>query len=179
MTAERLAAYLHEWPDYYLLAGIAATLLGLLFVAITLNADLILSNQRLQTRYVAEQAFQNYIAALLTALLFLFPDLTASAIAGCLVAEGSGMMIWVLVRAVKTLRVQQTTFRRTHLGRRLAPSLIAYAGILLAGIHFAGADTSNAAKFVGFATIPLLVSATVISWDLLVRVAALRQSTSV
>jgi len=67
-------AMVHEWHDFYVVAGgAAAALLGLLFVALTLNADLILTGNRTHLKRIAEQAFQNYTVVLISALLFAMP----------------------------------------------------------------------------------------------------------
>jgi hypothetical protein len=67
-------AMVHEWHDFYVVAGgAAAALLGLLFVALTPNADLILTGNRTHLKRIAEQAFQNYAVVLISALLFAMP----------------------------------------------------------------------------------------------------------
>ena len=58
LTGEQELQQLREWHDYYLLGGTAAaTLLGLLFIAVTLNADLILAGRHPHTKHAAEQVF--------------------------------------------------------------------------------------------------------------------------
>jgi len=55
MRSEQLLQALNEWHDFYLLTGTAAaTLLGLLFVAVTLNAEVILSGARPHIKKIAE-----------------------------------------------------------------------------------------------------------------------------
>jgi hypothetical protein len=68
------------WLEFYAVtAGAAATLLGLLFVAVSINATVILGEAREDSKRLVEQAFQNYLAVLLVSLLAIVPALTTSA----------------------------------------------------------------------------------------------------
>jgi hypothetical protein len=63
-----------SWHDFYLAtAGGAAALLGLLFVAVSLNLDDIAHAARLDLRVLAEQSFSNFLFALVVALFLLVP----------------------------------------------------------------------------------------------------------
>jgi hypothetical protein len=65
------------WLGFYAVtAGAAATLMGLLFVVVSINGAAILGGGHHHSRRLAEQAFQNYVAVLVVSLLALFPDLS-------------------------------------------------------------------------------------------------------
>jgi len=178
MTAEGTLAQLHDWHDFYLLGGTAAaTLLGLLFIAVTLNADIILASGRQDTRQIAEQAFQNFIAALVTALLLLFPGLTVSAVASFLLAEGVVMSVWVAIR-MRRVWATDTSLGRIRAWRRLAPAVLAFGLMIFVGWRFPRDADSDLLPLIGCATLLLLLSATATSWDLLIRIAELRHSLS-
>jgi hypothetical protein len=90
---------MQEWFGFYAVAGgAAATLMGLLFVAVSMNAAVILNETHAHQRRLAEQAFQNYVVVLLVSLIALFPSLSPSefGFAALLVTALSGF--WVLVR---------------------------------------------------------------------------------
>ena len=90
---------MQPWLQFYsVIAGAAAALLGLLFVAVSVNAALILGAGHESSRHLAEQAFQNYVAVVLVSLLALFPDMSTSTFswtALSLIAISAG---WVVVR---------------------------------------------------------------------------------
>ena len=65
------------WETFYLLAGTAAaTLIGLLFVAISINIDLFHAQSRLDFQIFGALTFNCFFYVLLIALLFLVPGLT-------------------------------------------------------------------------------------------------------
>src|ERR1700722_9247600 len=68
---------MQAWFDFYAVIGAAAaTLTGLLFVAMSMNAPAALSRGPEGSRRLAEQAFENYLAVLMVSLLALFPDMS-------------------------------------------------------------------------------------------------------
>src|SRR5580698_8282029 len=70
---------MQAWSTFYATIGAAsATLLGLLFVAVSVNAKAALGSGDRLTTAMTEQAFQNYLAVLLVALLALFPGVSAT-----------------------------------------------------------------------------------------------------
>src|SRR6476660_7484063 len=63
------------WHDFYLTAGAAAaTLIGLLFVGLSINLDSFTAEEGTSLRLLAEQAFANLIYVLLIALFVLIPS---------------------------------------------------------------------------------------------------------
>jgi hypothetical protein len=65
------------WRDFYAVTGAAAaTLAGLLFVAVSLNVDRFRAQEASAAGRLAAQAFGNFVSVLLIALVFLVPNLT-------------------------------------------------------------------------------------------------------
>lgn len=63
-----------RWHDFYIMIGTAAaTLMGLLFVSLSLNADLITRQENADLRVLAGQTFTSFICVLMFAVLFLIP----------------------------------------------------------------------------------------------------------
>lgn len=58
---------MQDWSGFYTAAGAAATLLGLLFVAISINVESLAQGHE-NSRRLAEQGFHNYFAVLVVAL---------------------------------------------------------------------------------------------------------------
>jgi hypothetical protein len=177
MSENEVAHFLLVWRSFFGFEGsAAATLLGLLFVAVSLNADLILAGDRPNTKQLAEQAFQNYIAAFLISTLFLLPVLTLQEISAFLETEGPIMLIWSTLRVLRTGKTSDSGFSLFRTWLRLLPSLIAYAGLLVIGISINDGLTDHKAIVIAGASIILVISATRTSWDLLVRIAQIRHT---
>jgi hypothetical protein len=64
-----------SWHDFYIMVGTAAaTLVGLLFVSLSLNSHLIAGDENTGARLMAAQTFSNFLSVLMFAVLFLIPD---------------------------------------------------------------------------------------------------------
>src|SRR5580704_15545681 len=90
---------MQAWFDFYAVIGAAAaTLTGLLFVAMSMNAAAALGAGPHGSRRLAEQAFENYLAVLMVSLLALFPDMTLLIFGRITLIVTSTWALWVLVR---------------------------------------------------------------------------------
>ena len=159
------------WHEFYDMVGAAAaTLMGLLFVSVSLNADLILGSKNRHSKRLAEQAFQNFIAALVVSLLVLIPDVSERDFGFSLVGVSLPWGVWVLVRAFQSF-MTHTGFlpRLTALRRFLAPTVA--SGLLI----WSGFEMSSGRRgfqgSIAVAVILMLISATAVAWQLLIKVA--------
>lgn len=74
---DRFAA-LAEWHDFFAaVAGVAATLVGLLFVALALNPRIMADASPAGLRIWAAQTFHDFLTVLVVALIVLIPDAEA------------------------------------------------------------------------------------------------------
>jgi hypothetical protein len=163
---------MQAWHDYYqMTGGVAATLLGLLFVSVSLNADVILGPGHEHSRRLAEQAFQNYMAVLVISLLVFFPEI-APADFGFVVGSMSMVWaVWLLTRLYKVLVSPRPTESRLAALRRYVPTLAGFGALAWAGWRIYSGENNHQGVVAG-ALILLLVSATGVAWMLLVNVAA-------
>src|SRR4029077_3325685 len=77
------------WHDFYVTMGTAsASLIGLLFVALSLNLDSIIGDSRDDLRAFAEQAFSSFSTVLLIAVFFLIPQGSAGFLGALYVVLG-------------------------------------------------------------------------------------------
>jgi hypothetical protein len=172
---ERLAL---GWHDFYLaVGGGAAALLGLLFVAVSLNLDDIADRARLDLRVLAEQAFSNFLNALLIALFVLVPSpfLTAQNLGlelGAVAALGLGRIVLRMSRAVRSGRL---LWGPGYLVRRLGAPAAANLCLVVAAVEL-GAGDQSAFIWLLAATLTFLLTAADGSWDLLLRVGTERQA---
>jgi hypothetical protein len=129
---------MQAWFGFYaVVGGAAATFMGLLFVAVSINAAAILHEAHGHPRRLAEQAFQNYVAVLLVSLLALFPSLSQLefGLVTLLVTAASGLS--VLVRLCLTLSRPHDTTSRMQLLRRQTLSLLGFGMLIFAAVRMA------------------------------------------
>jgi hypothetical protein len=167
---------MQAWFDFFAVIGAAAaTLTGLLFVAISMNVAAALGRGPSGSRRLAEQAFQNYLAVLMVSLLALFPDMTPTTFGRTALVVTATWTVWVLVRlyqAAAEHSVHETRFTalRRHLSTMIGFGLLIYAAARMA---WNGADMRDT---LAGACIVLLFSATEKAWGLLSRVAAAKEA---
>jgi hypothetical protein len=157
-------------PFYATVAGASAALLGLLFVAVSINATAALGPDEDVSRRLTEQAFQNYLAVMMVSLLALFPGIDPVTFGTVVLLATASWSIWVFVR------FGQTVFRRLEwrswalAARRHLPALIGFTIMLVAALRLAlgwGQDFNSLAA----SMLVLLFSATTVSWEVLTRIA--------
>ncbi|HEY5009278.1 MAG TPA: hypothetical protein VII42_14845 [Caulobacteraceae bacterium] len=159
------------WTEFYaVIGGAAAALLGLLFVVVSLNAAAILSGGHESSKRLAEQAFQNYLAVMMVSLLALFPGMSAPTFGAVTLCVTGVWAAWVLVRLFQTLSGPQDHEPRLFALRRHFSTVVGFAILIVTAVRMALhlADDRN---LFASGTIVLLFSATIVSWELLGRIA--------
>jgi hypothetical protein len=162
---------MQAWSTFYATIGAAsATLLGLLFVAVSINAKAALGSGDRLTTAMTEQAFQNYLAVLLVALLALFPAVPPIAFGYLMLVAVAGRAVWVGIRFAQMVWHRGPRRPLLFALRRHASSVIGFGLLIVAATRMAlgrGDDYNMLAS----ATVVLLFSATTVSWELLRRIA--------
>ena len=105
--AQPLQAAIQPWQNFYLLTGTAAaTLIGLMFIAVTFGASIVKNASDEGARAFIDPTYSHFFQVLVTACVLLIPSLAASVL-GWLVVVGSvvriGGVFWVYMH-----------FRRAH-----------------------------------------------------------------
>jgi hypothetical protein len=158
------------WHEFYdVVASLAATLLGLLFVSVSLNAEVILGSRNKHSKRLAEQAFSNYLGALVISLIVLIPNISDRDFGVSLLFLCLSGGLWVLVRTFQSATELSWEFSHfTSLRRFIAPAaafgILGYAGFEMVWGHGEVRGSIAAGVMV------LLISATVGAWDLLIRI---------
>jgi hypothetical protein len=167
------------WAGFFtVIAGAAATLLGLLFVAVSINATAILNEADGNSRRLAEQAFQNYVAVLSVSVLAVFPSLTTSQFGFVTLAVTAVSGIWVLVRLYLAFTQPYERSTRLQSLRRQGISLIGLSMLIFAEVRMTLNRGDNRNLFAA-STIILLIAATRGSWELLLTIAGTQQPRTV
>ena len=163
---------MQTWFNFYAVIGaVAATLTGLLFVALSMNAAEVLSRGPSGSRRLAEQAFENYLAVLMVSLLALIPDMRLPSFGRVTLMVTGSWTVWVVVRLVQETAEQSTRQTRLAALRKHLSTLIGF-GLLVysaAAMALSGTDTRDT---LAAANIVLLFSATQKAWGLLNQIAA-------
>lgn len=167
---------MQAWFNFFAVIGAAAaTLTGLLFVAVSMNVAAVLSKGPHGSRRLAEQAFQNYLVVLMVSLLALLPDMSLRTFGLTALMVTATWTVWVLVRlyqaaAERSVHESRLMALRRHLGTMIGFGLLIYSAGWMAWYGTDKRDTLAGACIV------LLFSATEKAWGLLNRVAAAKQA---
>jgi hypothetical protein len=165
---------MQSWTTFYeMIGGAAATLLGLLFVSVSLNAEAILGPSHKHAKRLAEQAFQNYMCVLLVSLLVCFPGMSAESLGYSVLWTTGGWGIWVLSRIYFVIATPPAGEPRIRALRRYLPTSLGFAALICGGVLLLR-GRGDYTDFIAIGVILLLIAATVVSWELLIRVAAER-----
>jgi hypothetical protein len=121
------ARVIEQWHDFYLMAGTAgATLIGLLFVSVSLHLDLITDPTATAVLASARRAFISFIIIVLIALLFLVPAQSARGL-------GLPLVLVSLFDLARTMRYLNLLRREhAHLSDLLGPASVLRIGLGLA-----------------------------------------------
>ena len=159
------------WHDFYMLAGTAsATLVGLLFVGLSLHLRVVIASS--DVRSLARVTLANFGAVLFVALFIVIPEdrstaaieLVASGVASLLIATPS--LLGAFQGGGGRLQMQRRD--RARLILRFGLSAASYLAIIVAGALL---FSSNAAfTWLVVAVVVLLVVSLRNTWDLLVTV---------
>ena len=174
---DTLAQPLQRWHDFYILAGTAAaTLVGLMFVAISLASRFITERSRPALQVFVHPTLIHFIYVLVLAAVVLVPTLTRRPLGVLLVLVGL-LSFANALRMVPYMRQQQReqeADRDDWVWYLIVPSvsylLFVGAGIgLLLGIN-------RALNILAFASILLLVNGIRNAWDMVVWIAIRTES---
>lgn len=162
---------MQAWTSFFeVTAGASATLLGLLFVSVSFNAEAILSEKHRGSRRLAEQAFQNFLAVLMVSLLALIPAISLESLGFSTLAVSAVWVAWVVIRLYQTFAGSPGAGSRIHALRRQLGSLFGFGVLVWASLRMAQGSGDSRVSY-GAATIVLLFTATAVSWRLLLELA--------
>jgi hypothetical protein len=167
---EDFVARMREWQLFYgTLAGVTATLVGLLFVALYMNVDLFIQAEHQYMKRISRIVFGSFILVLFTSLMFLIPHQTPVFL-GLALLVASGVALVDSALAYRDLRIHARKFPVADrqvitrgLGRAVASRTAQGAAALL--IMF---DVPSVFYWTAFLMVAQLLAACLNSWDLLV-----------
>ena len=159
------AVALHEWHDFYLLTGTAgATLVALLFVAVSLGTGFLTDKRSAATRAFYSPVVVHFGAAFFVSAVGLFPAheawVFAVLIGGCAAIGGTVSV----VTSVELLSHGWTKYVQDHIAYGLLPA-VSYA-VLLVAAAMIYADNDSALELVAGAVLLLEIVNIRNAWDL-------------
>ena len=162
---------LQGWHDFYVTVGAAAaTLVGLLFVGLSLHIRMVVSHD--DVRSLARATLTDFFVVLLVALVVLAPTGDPSTLATWLIAIGAVSLLLVVRPALQGFRMRrQRTFGVWVLVTRFGLSAICFVGVATMGVIFGRRSYEIGLSGLLILVIALLVVSVRNTWDLLVTVA--------
>lgn len=171
-TAAVFQTTIQDWHDFYMVTGgAAATLVGLLFVGLSLHLRVVVS--RPEVRSLASVTLANFGLVLLIALFALIPQ-EARGFSYDLIISGAISFGIVLPSLRAASRSHTRTLRVPRLVLRFGISALAYAGAVAAGVLILRGSYGTGLGWLAVVAISLNVVSLRNSWDLLVTVGAAR-----
>jgi hypothetical protein len=159
-----------RWHDFYIVAGAAAaTLVGLLFVGLSLHLRAVLS--RSEVRSLARVTLANFGLILFVSLFMVVPQ-GASAVSPQLIGSGVFTLSVIAPSLVAARRSRTRTLRPYQLVLRFGFSVLGCVGVIIAGALLGRGSDDAALGWLAAVTFALLVVSLRNSWDLLVSVGA-------
>jgi modulator of FtsH protease len=169
---------LQEWQVFYAtVAAACATLTGLLFVALSINVDILNRAENVELMWLARQTFGEFLFVLMIALLFLIPHRISLSLGVSLLALGIAWTFSTGKSASDSFRKSKAKPTLAIFLRRFGLSLAGALGIVAVSIAML-LEWMDALYFLVFMLAALLASASRNAWHLLVRVREIGQKQS-
>ncbi len=132
---DTFAQAVQVWHDFYLMIGTAAaTLVGLLFVSLSLNADALSRQVNADLRILASQTFTSFINVILFAVLFLIPSQVPLALGLPLLGIGGFGFHNTLSQFLKARKAPPRSWRRGSLARRFVIPIICFTILMVIAV---------------------------------------------
>jgi hypothetical protein len=157
-----------DWRDFYTFTGtVGATLLGLLFVSVSLRLNLFREREVADIRAGAVHTFANFLYLILIALLFVIPGQQPAGVGLPLAFFGLSGFGWIihLVKVRKDLPVSargvgsELWFWQGYLGLSIAT----YVGLIVVAIRVMN-GFSESLYWLVVVNVALLMMATLMAW---------------
>jgi hypothetical protein len=165
------AELLHDWHDFYVIAGAAsATLVGLMFVAASIASTFITEQHEPQLKLFFTPTVSHFAAVLLTSLWVTVPTHSWQSLGGPLGAGGFAASIHC-GRILVHLVVRRTF--KVDLSDRLFYALIPVLGyvLLVVSAAFLFIRPATGANLIAAATLTLLLAGIRNAWDMMIFLA--------
>jgi hypothetical protein len=165
------AQHVHEWQIFYAtIATASATLVGLLFVAMSLNVGMFTGKKNVDLQMLSRRTLANFLFIIIFALIFLIPRQAPIGLGLPLICNGIVGLIGTLshLRALSS-RTPRGVFRRKAMVRT-AMALTAFFILIVVSLLVIVRASTTSLYWLVAPMILLLISASLDTWSLLIRV---------
>lgn len=163
------AEVLKGWESFYLaVATAAATLMGLLFVAISVNMQILRGPDGLHHRDTAVRTFGDFLFTLMLSLVLLVPNQEPIGLAVALFVLGIARGVALVRPALKARRDAASPSSTAQVVRDYALPLLASAGLIVVTVRILCGHFGAVVLLVGVVS-ALLVTACMNAWALLLQ----------
>src|SRR5262245_37396950 len=174
-AAQSFNELLNRWHDFYILAGtMSATLMGLLFVAMSIHWDVVLHDTKAHLHAIALEAFGSFLIVAFLSLLMLTPAQGVRPFGAGLVFLGAVRMAIGLRHSRQVWGSEDEAFSRTELIYRAVLLPAMFALLVGGGVLLLLRKLEGAFGLLTLSIFLLLSMGARASWDLLVRVGRLK-----
>jgi len=157
------------WHDFYIMVGTAAaTLIGLLFVGLSLNIETVRRESHADIQLLAAQTFNSFFYVLMFAILFLIPRQVPMGLGLPLLSIG-GLGLLSTVQQLAQTRRSQRPWGKGTIARRFALPIVSLVGVVVIAVSVLFGQP-NGLYWLVPVMILLLASASRNAWDLLIGV---------
>jgi hypothetical protein len=168
---DSLASTIGQWRDFQsVMAGAAATLLGLLFVAVSVRPALFGQDTHPEFLGLALKSLGLFVLVAMIALLFLMPEPHPSTIGGALLLMGAISLFSSLPQLGSIHGLMRREWGIFFFLRRVLLPTAGYGVLIVAGIGVLLGDAAWI-DIVGWLQWVFLFTATYNTWDLLTHIA--------
>ena len=169
-TMNGFGQLVQEWQVFYAtIATASATLVGLLFVAMSLNLGMFAGTENIGLKKLAGQTLTNYLYIIVFALIFLIPRQGPIGLGVPLMCNGFAG----LIRTVSHLRTLLSNIpqgiSRKHTFVRAAMALVAFLVLIIVSFLVMVRANADSLYWLVAPMILLLISASLNTWSLLIR----------
>ncbi len=166
--------FIDHWHDFFLLTGTAAaTLAGLLFIALSLHMEVLVRPKFSGMLVVARSALTSFVTVLIVSMMMLPPGLSPRSSGFSLIAFVGVFTVISLFDLRKALEHEHQDFPRRTVRRRVLMPIVGYAFLMFIGVSLFR-HVYEAMYLMISAMSLLLANAAFASWDLLVRVSKVK-----
>jgi hypothetical protein len=164
---DAFAQAIEGWHDFYMMVGTAAaTLIGLLFVSLSLNVDVITREENADLRVLASQTFMSFLNVTMLAVLFLIPNQVPPGLGLPLLGVSGYGLYGTVRRLLKTRHARPRTWGRGSMTHRFVIPAICFLALLVVAASVLLGQTGGLYWLVPV-MILLVVAASRNAWDLL------------
>jgi hypothetical protein len=166
---DAFAQAVEGWHDFYLMIGAAAaTLVGLLFVSLSLNVDAITRPENADLRMLAAQTFTSFICVVAFSVLFLIPDQGPPGLGLPLLGIGLYGLYRTVRESLETRRKRPRAWGRGGVARRFVVPILCFVTLVVIAVSVLLGQTYGLYWLVPV-MILLIVTASSNAWQLLLR----------